>query len=84
MRITNRKSKEKIEKEREVIGGKLPSPSLSNKLKASLNSEIWSSVSWSAIVIGMNCSFFLWMDFFFCFFFWRERRETKKLQKTAF
>ena len=26
-----------------------PSPSLSNRLKASLNSEIWSSVSWSAI-----------------------------------
>lgn len=29
-----------------------PSPSLSNRLKASLNSEIWSSVSWSAISIA--------------------------------
>lgn len=31
----------------------LPSPSLSNKAKASLNSAIWSSVSWSATEVDM-------------------------------
>lgn len=54
--------------------GYSPSPSLSNKLKASLNSEIWSSVSWSAIVvwcdrIGLDF-LFLWMG---C-----EERETER------
>jgi hypothetical protein len=33
----------------------LPSPSLSNRLKASLNSAICSSVNWSAIVIFAWC-----------------------------
>lgn len=39
------RSGERTQVEREIW----PSPSLSKRLKASLNSEIWSSVSWSAM-----------------------------------
>lgn len=43
-----------IPKTKKISKGIIPSPSLSNKLNASLNSAIWSSVSWSAISQSQN------------------------------
>ena len=59
------------------INWSIPSPSLSNKLKASLNSEICSSVSWFAIVIGIDCSFFFWMGLIFL------KKEKERIEETA-
>lgn len=50
-----KKSSKINEKGRKICRNKiLPSPSLSKRLKASLNSEIWSSVSWSAIFFSLG------------------------------
>ena len=52
---SEKETAKKKSKERERgIWEKIPSPSLSNRLKASLNSEIWSSVSWSAIFVVLG------------------------------